>query len=231
MQYNSTTPSLARQFAVEYARGVVPGMLHQIKAAKRDTRLIVAAVLAIIYPHQAMWLTTIHGVDRLGWAIPLVVDLAMLRCLGIVQTVSVRRPAKVAALVMAGVLGTMSGTVNISVPGAVAARAIFGALVLVAVGMKVVTSLVGPDFRSMEAAEQDAVKPELTPQQKAAATRAANLRALAAMTPQQRGAVKRRQNAAKKAAAVATAPVSPGRAPVTLTEAESDAFASTVGYL
>lgn len=145
--------TLTQQFAAEYARGVVPAMLKTITAAKRDTRLIVAGVLAITYPHQALWLTTIEGVGPLGWIIPAVVDLAMLRMLGIVQTTGMRPPARTAALVMTGLLATMSAAVNIAAPGAGAARAIFGALVLMAAGVKVVTSLVGPDFTAIEATE------------------------------------------------------------------------------
>lgn len=145
--------TLAQQFAAEYAKGVVPAMLKAINAARRDTRIIVAGVLAITYPHQTIWLTSLHGLEILGYAVPAVVDLAMLRMLGIVQTVGMRRPAKFSALVMAGVLGTMSGAVNVAAPADPAVRAIFGALVLVAVGVKIVTSLVGPDFAAIEATE------------------------------------------------------------------------------
>lgn len=151
--------TLTQQFAAEYAKGVVPAMLKAVTAAKRDTRLIVAGVLAITYPHQALWVTTIHGVGWLGWIIPAVVDLAMLRMLGIVQTTGMRRQAKTAALVMTGLLAVMSAAVNVAAPAALAARAIFGALVLMAAGVKVVTSLVGPDFAAIEATETAVTAP------------------------------------------------------------------------
>lgn len=149
----SQTLTLTQQYAAELAKGVVPGILKAIKAAKRDTRLIVAAVLAITYYHQAHWLSTIDGIGHLGYAIPLVVDLAMLRMLGIVQTVGMRQPAKTGALVLTGFLAAMSGAVNVAAPGAIAARMIFGALVVMAAGVKVVTALVGPDLDAMEAQE------------------------------------------------------------------------------
>lgn len=204
----NTTQSLAQQFAAEYAKGVVPAMLKAIGAAKRDTRLIVAAVLAITYPHQALWLTTIYGIGILGWAIPAVVDLAMLRMLGIVQTVGMNRGAKKAALSMTAVLALMSGTVNISVPGEWAARIIFAALVLIAAGVKIVTALVGPDFTAMEQAEQsiapaapvvdDETKARRSAAaQKAAATRKANAEAAAA-------------KAKRRPRKPVSAPVSPG---------------------
>lgn len=199
--------TLTQQFAEQYAKGVVPAMLKTIKAAKRDTRLILAGVLAITYPHQAMFLSTVHGIGVLGWIIPAVVDLAMLRMLGIVQTTGMRTPAKRAALVMTGVLGAISAAVNVAAPAAWAARGIFGALVLVAVGVKFVTALVGPDFAAIEATETAATATvgeakagrrcepgctcrkhakarQLTPAQKAAITRQRRKeeRELAAMT-------------------------------------------------
>lgn len=145
--------TLTQKFRDEYSKGIVPAMLKAIDAAKRDTRIIVVAVLAITYKHQAAWLSTIDGIGILGWVIPAVVDLAMLRMLGIVQTTGMRRPAKRGALAVFGLLATMSAAVNVAAPGAVAARVIFGALVAVAAGVKIVAALVGPDFDEMEATE------------------------------------------------------------------------------
>lgn len=177
-----TTQTLTQQFAAKYAEGVVPAMLKQIKAAKRDTRLIVAGVLAITYPHQALYLTHVDGMHVLGWAVPAVVDLTMLRMLGIVQTTGMRRPAKVGALVLTGCLAVMSAAVNIAAPAALMARAIFGALVLIAAGVKIVTSLVGPDFAAIEATETKAtevvapVKSAANPNRSEAAKKAAETR-------------------------------------------------------
>jgi len=175
------TMSLTQKFRAEYAKGIVPAMLKAIKAAKRDTTIIVGAVLAITYKHQAAWLSTIDGIGILGWVIPAVIDLAMLRMLGIVQTAGMKRPAKRGALAVFGLLAAMSAAVNIAAPGAVAARVIFGALVVVAAAVKVVAALVGPDFDEMEATETaaqgaapadvDEVDAELVAKRKAAAAK------------------------------------------------------------
>lgn len=169
----NTTASLTQQFRTEYARGVVPAMLKAIKAAKRDTRLIVLAVLAITYSHQAHWLTTIDGIGWLGWVIPAVVDVAMLRMLGIVQTTGMKLAAKRGALKMFAALAVMSAAVNIAAPGAIAARAIFGALVLIAAGVKVVAALVGPDFDEMEQSENAAQATPSAPDEEELARQAA----------------------------------------------------------
>jgi hypothetical protein len=145
--------TLTQQFRTEYAKGVVPAMLKSIKAAYRDTRIIVAGVLTITYPHQALFLSHVKGVSFLGWIIPLVIDLALLRLVGLMQTVGMCQPAKTAAKRMVVFLGLISATINVAAPAAVAARALFGVLVVVAVGMKVVTSKIGPDFAEIEAQE------------------------------------------------------------------------------
>jgi hypothetical protein len=222
----NTHPTHAQQFAVEYARGAVPAMLKAIRAAKRDTRLIVAGVLAITYPHQALWLTTIAGVGVLGWVIPAVVDLAMLRMLGIVQTTGMRTQAKRAALVMTGLLATMSAIVNVAVPGAWAARAIFGALVLMAAGVKIVTSLVGPDFAEIEQAEQS-IAPAAAAVDEAEKAR----RSEAARKGQETKARKAAEAAAKKEAANAKRRASIDRPVSPATVAEIDAIGQNAAYL
>lgn len=198
--------TLTQKFRDEYSKGIVPAMLKAIDAAKRDTRIIVVAVLAITYKHQAAWLSTIDGIGILGWVIPAVVDLAMLRMLGIVQTTGMRRPAKRGALAVFGLLATMSAAVNVAAPGAVAARVIFGALVAVAAGVKIVAALVGPDFDEMEATEVatqvvPAESRKLDPQ--VAAERAAKARAtkerkrFESLTPAQKAAETKRRKAAE----------------------------------
>jgi len=142
-----------QQFAAQYTENVVPNMLKTIKKTHRTTKLIMAGVLAITYPHQAGFLASVEGVDKLGYLIPAVIDLSMLSMVGITQTIGMRRNAKIGALVMTGVLGAISGTVNAAAPAVLFARIIFTALVLVAVGVKIVSSLVGPDFNAIEAAE------------------------------------------------------------------------------
>lgn len=152
----STAQSMTAKFARAYARGAVPAMLKTIKEAKRDSRIIVAGVLAITYWHVASHLATVPGIGPLGYAIPLVVDLGMLRMLGIVQTIGMRRPAKIAALIMTGVAGLASAALNITGPGALMARMVFGALVVFAIGIKIVVSLIGPDFAAIGDAETQA---------------------------------------------------------------------------
>jgi len=228
------TTSLTAEFRAEYAKGVVPAMLKAIKAAKRDTRLIVLAVLAITYHHQAHWLTTIDGIGILGWVIPAVVDISMLRMLGIVQTAGMKFPAKRGALKMFAALAVMSAAVNVAAPGAVAARLIFGALVLIAAGVKVVASLVGPDFDEME---QNETAVQATPAtevdeaerarrseiaRKAAAKRRENAEAAKAKAEEKREA-RRVRAAAKRLEAIA--PTSSGHPAVILSAADKEALA------
>lgn len=231
----NTTASLTQQFRAEYAQGVVPAMLKAIKAAQRDTRLIVLAVLAITYHHQAHWLTTIEGIGILGWVIPAVVDISMLRMLGIVQTAGMKRPAKTGALKMFAALAVMSAAVNIAAPGAVAARAIFGALVLIAAGVKVVASLVGPDFDEMEQSETAAqvapaapeVDEEAVERRRAAALKGAETRrqrkADAEKLAEEKRVARRVAAAAKRLEAIA--PSSPSHPVVVLSAADKEALA------
>jgi len=227
--------SLTQQFRTEYARGVVPAMLKAIKAAKRDTRLIVLAVLAITYHHQAHWLTTIEGIGILGWVIPAVVDISMLRMLGIVQTAGMRPAAKRGALRMFGVLAVMSAAVNVAAPGAIAARLIFGALVLIAAGVKVIASLVGPDFDEMEQSETAAQPTTVTAEiDEEAAQRRRQSAAKGVETRRQRKAEADAKAEAKRAERRARAqakrleelvPTSPGHPAVILSAADREALA------
>ncbi len=215
-----TAMTLTQKFRTEYAKGIVPAMLKAIKAAKRDTTIIVGAVLAITYKHQAAWLSTIDGIGWLGWIIPAVIDLAMLRMLGIVQTAGMKRPAKRGALAVFGLLATMSAAVNIAAPGAVAARVIFGALVIVAASVKVVAALVGPDFDEMEATETaiQVAAPAVDEARKAmlserarqgAATRKENAAKAEAKREEQREARRLRDAARRLAEAAPISPTGP----------------------
>ncbi len=207
MSTTQTPPSLTQQFAAEYAHGAVPAMLRTIRNTKRLTLLILAGVMAISYPHQAMFLTTVHGVGWLGWIIPLVVDLALLTMVNIVQTIGMARPAKHAATLMIVFCGLLSAVINVAAPAALMARVIFGCIVGVAIGVKVVASKISPDFAAIEAKETEALTaaprtrkldPAIAAQRaaKARATRErnkANAQA-AQLTPAQKAARTRKTN-------------------------------------
>jgi signal transduction histidine kinase len=171
--------TLTQQFASEYAKNVVPAMLRTIRNTKRFTLVILAGVLAISYPHQAMFLATVDGVGWLGWVIPVVVDVALLTMVNIVQTVGMAQAAKRAALWMIVFCGLISATVNVAAPAALMARIIFGAIVAVAVGVKLVSSKIAPDFSAIEARETEvaaATAPASDPNRSKAARQAAETR-------------------------------------------------------
>lgn len=185
--------TLTQQFADEYARGIVPAMMKAIGNSKWKTRLIMIGVFAVTYTHQAKFLAADPSIGWLGWVIPGINDLAMLTMVEILQTPGMSRDAKRGAAVMLGVCGGLSATVNVAAPGTMLARVVFGVLVAILVGAKLVTARIKPDFSEFERHENqatDAVKPVtrkcaddctcrrharakvLTPQQKAAITKA-----------------------------------------------------------
>lgn len=185
--------TLTQQFADEYARGVVPAMMKAIGNSKWKTRLIMIGVFAVTYTHQAHFLAADPSIGLLGWVIPGINDLAMLTMVEILQTPGMSRDAKRGAAVMLAVCGGLSATVNVAAPGTLLARVVFGVLVAIVVGLKLVTARIKPDFSEFERHEAEATgaaKPagrrcedgctcrkhsraqKLTPQQKATITKA-----------------------------------------------------------
>jgi len=151
-----TTQSLTQQFAAEYAKNVVPAVLKTIKNSKWKTRAIMTGVFAVTYQHQATFLTADPSIGVLGWAIPGINDLAMLTMVELLQTPALSRSAKRGAGWMLGVCGGLSAAVNVAAPGTLLARVIFGVLVAIVVGLKLVTARIKPDFAELEAQETQA---------------------------------------------------------------------------
>lgn len=217
--------SLTQQFAAEYAKGAVPAMLKAIKNSKWKTRLIMTGVFAVTYKHQADFLSADESIGELGWVIPGINDLAMLTMVEILQTPGMSRDAKRGAAWMLGLCGTLSATVNVAAPGTLLARAVFGLLVVIVVGLKLVTARIKPDFSELELREAEATAVVEQPARKldpaVAAERAAKARATrernaaAALTPAQKAARTRAANRAIDAElASMTAGSVPANAPV-----------------
>lgn len=150
--------TLAQQFAAEYARNAVPAMLKTIKTSKWKTRLIMTGVFATTYKHQADFLSADESIGVLGWAIPGINDLAMLTMVEILQTPAMDKRAKRGAAWMLGVCGSLSATINVVAPGSLLARFVFGLLVGIVVGLKLVTARIKPDFAELEQQEVQAVE-------------------------------------------------------------------------
>lgn len=151
-----TTQSLTRQFATAYAEGVVPAVMKTITNSKWKTRAIMTGVFAVTYKHQADFLSADPSIGVLGWAIPGINDLAMLTMVEILQTPAMSKPAKRGAAWMLGLCGGLSAAVNVAAPGTILARVIFGVLVAIVVGLKLVTARIKPDFAELEVQESEA---------------------------------------------------------------------------
>lgn len=154
----ATLPSLAEQFRIEYAKGIVPAMKKSLDNGKKRSKALLILVMAVTYWHVASYLAWHTAFGWFGFAVPLIIDLSMLQMLDILQTRAQRKPARQFATWMAAVLGLISGTFNVIAADDLFTAFGYASLVLVAIATKVAVSLMGPDFEAFEAAEQDASK-------------------------------------------------------------------------
>jgi hypothetical protein len=181
--------TLTQQFATEYAKGAVPGMLKAIRTIKRANNLILVGALAASYLHQAHFLVSL-GAGMFAWIVPAVFDLAMLSMLTVSQTPGMALDAKRAAMKILAVVVIISAAVNFAAPGPLGLRVIFALVVGLVAGVEWVAAKIRPDFAAIEAREVEAtaefrpnrrLDPEVAKARaaKAAATRKANQQAAA----------------------------------------------------
>ncbi|MEU4691015.1 hypothetical protein [Actinoplanes sp. NPDC023714] len=181
--------TLTQQFAEEYAKGAVPGMLRAIRTIKRANNLILIGALAASYLHQAHFLVSL-GAGMFAWIVPAVFDLAMLSMLTVSQTPGMALDAKRAAMKILAVVVVISAAVNFAAPGPLGLRVIFALVVGLVAGVEWVAAKIRPDFAAIEAREVEAtadmrpnrrLDPEVAKARaaKAAATRRANQQAAA----------------------------------------------------
>ncbi|WP_430789727.1 hypothetical protein [Actinoplanes sp. G11-F43] len=177
------THTLTQQFATEYAKGAVPGMIRAIRTIKRANNLILIGALAASYLHQAHYLATL-GAGMFAWIVPAVFDLAMLSMLTITQTPGMAVDAKRAAMKILSIVVVISAAVNFAAPGPLGLRIIFALVVGLVAGVEWVAAKIRPDFAAIEAHEVEVItevrpKGKLDPEvararaAKAAATRRA----------------------------------------------------------
>ncbi|WP_433829018.1 hypothetical protein ACQP2E_06895 [Actinoplanes sp. CA-015351] len=202
--------TLTQEFAAEYAKGAVPGMLRAIRTIKRANNLILIGALAASYLHQAHFLVSL-GAGMFAWIVPAVFDLAMLSMLTVSQTAGMATDAKRAAMKILAVVVIISAAVNFAAPGPLGLRVIFALVVGLVAGVEWVAAKIRPDFAAIEAREVEAtldmrparrLDPEVAKARaaKAAATRRANQAAAAkAARVAEEGARSRAAKAAERA--------------------------------
>ncbi|MEV4275811.1 DUF2637 domain-containing protein [Actinoplanes xinjiangensis] len=186
----ATQTTLTQQFATEYAKGAVPGMLRTIRTIKRANNLILVGALAASYLHQAHYLATL-GAGMFAWIVPAVFDLAMLSMLTIAHTAGMAADARRAAMKILAIVVVISAAVNFAAPGPLGLRIIFALVVGLVAGVEWVAAKIRPDFAAIEAREVSVITevhpnrkldPEVAKARaaKAAATRRAKQEAAAA---------------------------------------------------
>jgi uncharacterized protein DUF2637 len=148
------TTTLTQQFADEYAKKAVPGMLRTIRLNKLANKGILLGAVAASYLHQA------HFLDHLGagifsWILPGVFDLGIVSMLTITQAVGMAPEAKKAALKVLVVVVLISGTVNFLAPGQLILRIIFAIVVALVAGVEWVAGKIRPDFAAIEIRETE----------------------------------------------------------------------------
>jgi hypothetical protein len=148
----SSQPTLTQQFATEYAKGAVPGMLRAIRTIKRANALILVGALAASYLHQAHYLASL-GAGMFAWIVPGVFDMAMLSMLTITQTTGMAADAKRAAMKILSVVVVISAAVNFAAPGPLGLRIIFALVVGLVAGVEWVAAKIRPDFAAIEERE------------------------------------------------------------------------------
>jgi hypothetical protein len=149
-----TTTSLTQQFANEYAKRAVPGMLKAIRLIRLANKGIVVGAVAASYLHQAHFLQTL-GAGIFSWIVPAVFDLAIVSMLTITQTVGMATDAKRAALKVLVVVVVISGAVNAAAPGPIGLRIIFALVVGLVAAVEWVAGKIRPDFTAIENRENE----------------------------------------------------------------------------
>ena len=143
------TTTLTQQFATEYAKKAVPGMLRAIRVNKLANKGILLGAVAASYLHQAHFLVQL-GAGVFSWILPGVFDLGIVSMLTITQTVGMAPDAKKAALKVLAVVVLISGTVNFLAPGQLILRIIFAVVVALVAGVEWVAGKIRPDFAAIE---------------------------------------------------------------------------------
>ena len=146
--------SLTQQFATEYTKKAVPGMLRAIRIIKWANKGILVGAVAASYLHQAHFLLTL-GAGFFAWIVPAVFDLAIVSMLTITQTVGMAVDAKRAALKLLVVVVTISAAVNAAAPGPIGLRIIFALIVGLVAGVEWVAGKIRPDFAAIEHRETE----------------------------------------------------------------------------
>ncbi|MFC7533496.1 hypothetical protein [Actinoplanes sp. GCM10030250] len=194
-----TQPTLTQQFATEYAKGAVPGMLRAIRTIKRANSMILIGALAASYLHQAHYLSAL-GAGMFAWIVPGVFDLAMLSMLTITQTTGMAVDAKRAAMKILSVVVVISAAVNFAAPGPLGLRIIFALVVGLVAGVEWVAAKIRPDFAAIEAREVEVIT-EVHPNRKLDPEVARARAAKAAQTRQANQAAKAAADQARAEAA------------------------------
>jgi len=149
-----TTTSLTQQFATEYTKKAVPGMLRAIRTIKLANKGILVGAVAASYLHQAHFLGTL-GAGIFAWIVPAVFDLGIVSMLTITQTIGMAAEAKRAALKVLVVVITISAAVNAAAPGPLGLRIIFALIVGLVAGVEWVAGKIRPDFAAIEVRENE----------------------------------------------------------------------------
>jgi hypothetical protein len=164
-----TTTTLTQQFATEYAKKAVPGMLKAIRLIRLANKGIVIGAVTASYLHQAHFLETL-GAGIFSWIVPAVFDLAIVSMLTITQTVGMAADAKRAALKVLVVVVVISGAVNAAAPGPIGLRIIFALVVGLVAAVEWVAGKIRPDFTAIEHRETELVTATSHPTQDTPAT-------------------------------------------------------------
>jgi Protein of unknown function (DUF2637) len=153
--------SLTQQFATEYTKKAVPGMLRAIRVIKWANKGILVGAVAASYLHQAHFLLTL-GAGIFAWIVPAVFDLGIISMLTITQTVGMAADAKRAALKVLVVVIAISAAVNAAAPGPLGLRIIFALIVGLVAGVEWVAGKIRPDFAAIEHRENELTTTQAT---------------------------------------------------------------------
>ena len=150
----STHATLTQQFAAEYARRAVPGMLQAIRIIKWANKGILGIAVAASYLHQAHFLTSL-GAGIFAWLVPAAFDLAIVSMLTITQTIGMHPDARRAALKLLTLVVAVSAAVNAAAPGPLGLRIVFALVVALVAGVETVAGKIRPDFTAIEHRETE----------------------------------------------------------------------------
>jgi hypothetical protein len=146
--------SLTQQFATEYTKKAVPGMLRAIRTIKLANKGILIGAVTASYLHQAHFLDSL-GAGVFAWIVPGVFDLGIVSMLTITQTIGMAADAKRAALKVLVVVIAISAAVNAAAPGPLGLRIIFALIVGLVAGVEWVAGKIRPDFAAIEVRETE----------------------------------------------------------------------------